>query len=164
MDGRSACGSSELQRLREGGHVAVAIRLDDDEVFDSHATQPGVVETRFHGEGLAGGQHIGSTAERGGLMDLEPHPVPCAVEVSLHAPVDFAGAITGVGEGFLNILVNGGTIGTGTNRLQRLQLCRQHRVVQSLNVFGNLTTYESARNVPEVSARIGPRKDVDDDG
>src|ERR687895_2084605 len=71
---------SDPKPLGERRQVAAAFFGYDYQVFDADAAHVRVVDARLHRDDVAGNELLVGQRDAGGLVDLQPNPMPCAVE------------------------------------------------------------------------------------
>lgn len=157
-------GALNLKLLLELGQISRCLAGDENDVFESDASDLGVIEAGFDGDDVTGPEGVvGAPVEAGGFMDFEADAVAGAMEESLHVSVAAARFEAGFPKGFfgreMNLgatnaiaeVVHGGGLGTG------------HRGVHGSDMFRGPPANDRPCDIPEVAGALGSGKDIDDD-
>src|SRR5918998_5525370 len=94
--GVSETAALDYESLREAGQVAATVLRDEDEVLYADAAKFWVVDAGLDGDDVAGDELVVGEGDAGGFVDLQPDPVPRAVEEALRKRLAF-GPVVHVG-------------------------------------------------------------------
>src|SRR5918995_3104098 len=156
------------ESFRETGQVAAPIFRDDDEILYADAADFRVVDAGLDGDDVAGDEPVLGEGDARGLVDLQPDPVPRAVEEALRKRLAFflvvhvglvARRVQHLGDPVVNVLAAYAGLYHGEGRF----LALQYGVVHLLQTIVRFALDERAGHVRVVAGREVDGENVHDD-
>src|SRR5215204_5840211 len=155
--------------LGESCQVTAAFFGYDYQVFYADAAHFRVVEAGLERDDVAGDELFVGERDAGGLVDLQPDPMPCAVEEALSERLTLllvvdVGLVTRFVQDIGDLAVDVPAVDACPYHGERRLLALQDGLVHLLQPLVRLTLDEGAGHVGVVAGREVNGEDVDDDG